>query len=54
VLETKLKQIKEQIDQELFEHKESVEAKCNQVVEKMSEFREVMEEVLAINDLIRT
>jgi hypothetical protein len=50
VLETKLKQIKNQIDQELVKQKESVEAKCDQVVEKMSEFREVMEEVLAINE----
>jgi prefoldin subunit 5 len=42
VLETKITNVKEQIDQELSEHKE----KCNQVEEQVSRLDEMMDEVL--------
>jgi hypothetical protein len=50
LVETKINQVKELMDQELFEHKESVEAKCNKMVKQLSDFSEVVEELMAINE----
>jgi chaperonin cofactor prefoldin len=50
LVETKINQLKELMDKELFEHKESVEAKCNKFGKQLSDFSEVVEELVAINE----
>jgi hypothetical protein len=42
--------IREQADKELIEHKESINAKCKQMVKQLSDFNEVIEELVAMTE----